>query len=58
MGVIFGFLTLVTGSIWAKTSWGQWWSWGERQLVLFLVVFPLLLGVLHAPLLDRSRPAP
>ena len=39
MGVIFGLLTLVTGSIWAKTSWGQWWSWGERQLVLFLVVF-------------------
>jgi heme exporter protein C len=39
MGVIFGLLTLVTGSIWAKTSWGHWWSWGERQLVLFLIVF-------------------
>ena len=36
MGVIFGILTLVTGSIWARTSWGVWWSWGERQLVLFL----------------------
>jgi len=39
MGTIFGTLTLVTGSIWAKTSWGVWWSWGERQLVLFLVLF-------------------
>lgn len=39
MGVIFGILTLVTGSIWARTSWGVWWSWGERQLVLFLVLF-------------------
>jgi len=39
MGTIFGTLTLVTGSIWAKTSWGIWWSWGERQLVLFLVLF-------------------
>ena len=39
MGVIFGVLTLVTGSIWARTSWGVWWSWGERQLVLFLVLF-------------------
>ena len=39
MGVIFGLLTLVTGSIWAKISWGHWWSWGERQLVLFLIVF-------------------
>jgi heme exporter protein C len=39
MGVIFGVLTLVTGSIWAKASWGVWWSWSERQLVLFLVLF-------------------
>ena len=39
MGVIFGLLTLVTGSIWARVAWGHWWSWGERQLVLFLIVF-------------------
>jgi heme exporter protein C len=38
-GVIFGALTLVTGSIWAKISWGVWWTWSERQLVLFLVLF-------------------
>jgi heme exporter protein C len=39
MGVIFGVLTLLTGSIWARTSWGHWWVWGSRQLVLFLVLF-------------------
>jgi len=38
-GVIFGALTLVTGSIWAKISWGHWWVWSERQLVLFLILF-------------------
>jgi heme exporter protein C len=38
-GVVFGALTLITGSIWAKASWGVWWSWGENQLVLFLVLF-------------------
>ena len=38
-GVVFGALTLITGSIWAKASWGVWWSWGEKQLVLFLVLF-------------------
>ncbi len=38
-GVIFGALTLITGSLWAKASWGVWWSWGENQLVLFLVLF-------------------
>ncbi len=39
IGVIFGLLTLVTGSIWAKASWGVWWEWRERQLVVFLVLF-------------------
>jgi heme exporter protein C len=38
-GVIFGAMTLITGSIWAKISWGVWWTWSERQLVLFLVLF-------------------
>jgi len=39
LGVIFGVLTLITGSIWAKASWGVWWTWSSRQLVLFLVLF-------------------
>ena len=38
-GVIFGVLTLLTGSIWAKASWGTWWDWRSHQLVLFLVLF-------------------
>jgi heme exporter protein C len=38
-GVIFAVLTLATGSIWAKISWGHWWVWSEQQLVLFLVLF-------------------
>ena len=38
-GVIFGSLVLITGSIWAKISWGHWWLWSENQLVLFLVLF-------------------
>jgi len=38
-GVIFGALTLLTGSIWARASWGVWWSWSENQLVLFVVLF-------------------
>jgi len=37
--VIFGSLVLITGSIWAKISWGHWWLWSEDQLVLFLVLF-------------------
>jgi heme exporter protein C len=38
-GTIFGCLTLITGSIWARASWGVWWTWSSNQLVLFLVLF-------------------
>ena len=38
-GTILGALTLVTGAIWARASWGVWWSWSSNQLVLFLVLF-------------------
>ncbi len=38
-GVIFGTLTLITGSIWARIAWGVWWVWGDDELVLFLVLF-------------------
>lgn len=38
-GVIFGAMTLVTGSIWARVRWTHWWVWGDEQLVLFLVLF-------------------
>ncbi len=34
-----GALTLITGSIWARISWGVWWAWSSNQLVLFLVLF-------------------
>jgi heme exporter protein C len=39
LGTIFGAMTLITGSIWARASWGVWWAWSSKQLVLFLVLF-------------------
>ncbi len=39
VGMVFGTLVLVTGSIWAKAAWGVWWQWGDRQLLVFLVLF-------------------
>jgi heme exporter protein C len=39
VGVVFGALVLITGSIWAKISWGHWWLWSEDELVLFLILY-------------------
>ena len=41
LSIIMGVGVLVTGSIWAKASWGHWWVWDEPMLVSFLIVFLL-----------------
>jgi heme exporter protein C len=48
MSIILGLGVLVTGSIWARASWGHWWVWDEPVLVSFLVVF--LLYCVYYPL--------
>jgi heme exporter protein C len=48
MALIFAVGTLITGSIWAKGSWGHWWVWDEPTLVSFLIVF--LLYATYQPL--------
>jgi heme exporter protein C len=48
MALIFGLTTLITGSIWAKGSWGHWWVWNEPTLVSFLIV--ILLYATYQPL--------
>ena len=48
MALIFGVAGLISGSIWAKASWGHWWVWSEPTLVSFLIV--LLLFATYQPL--------
>jgi heme exporter protein C len=48
MALIFGVGGLITGSIWAKASWGHWWVWNEPTLVSFLIV--LLLFATYQPM--------
>ena len=47
VGVIFAFLTLASGSIWAKSAWGEYWvTWDVRlntSLVLFLIYLSYLM---------------
>jgi heme exporter protein C len=45
VGVVFCVLTLVTGSIWGRGSWGVWWTWDAR-LTLTALLLALFLGYL------------
>jgi len=45
IGVVFTALTLLTGSIWGRPTWGQWWVWDAR-LTLSALMLALYLGYL------------
>lgn len=36
-GTIWGVAALASGMIWARSSWGVWWNWGDVTLNSFLV---------------------
>jgi heme exporter protein C len=54
----FAGLTLVLGMIWARPTWGVWWTWDAR-LTSMLVLFLILVGylALRALIDDRDRRA-
>lgn len=37
VGVVFCTLMLLTGPIWAKGTWGKWWTWDPRLTVTLLL---------------------
>jgi heme exporter protein C len=45
ISAVFTALTLVTGSIWGRPTWGVWWVWDAR-LTLTALMLALLLGYL------------
>ena len=50
VGAAFTFITLVTGSLWGKPTWGTWWTWDARltsELVLLFLYFGVI-GLYHA----------
>lgn len=37
-GLVFGLLGLVTGALWAKYTWGSWWSWDIKQFTTLIAL--------------------
>lgn len=55
-GALFAFISLVTGSLWGRPTWGTYWVWDAR-LTSTLVLFFLYVGYLslHAAIDDVRR---
>jgi heme exporter protein C len=46
LAVLFGAITLVTGPLWARKSWGVWWQWDVRltsSLMMWMIFVAYLL---------------
>lgn len=46
LAVVFGAITLVTGPLWARKSWGVWWQWDVRltsSLMMWMIFMAYLL---------------
>lgn len=58
IGLLFTGLTIVTGSIWGKATWGVWWTFDPR-LTTTAILFVIYLGyvLLRASLVERVRRA-
>lgn len=39
IGTVFITLTLITGSIWGRTTWGTWWTWDARLTTTLILWF-------------------
>jgi heme exporter protein C len=51
VGVVFTILTLITGSIWGRPTWGVWWTWDARltSTALLAVLFLGYLALRRVP---------
>ena len=46
IGIIFTLISIITGSLWGKPTWGIWWVWDARltsMLILFLFYLAYIL---------------
>jgi heme exporter protein C len=46
MVVLFGFIVLFTGPLWARKAWGVWWEWQDVRLTMTLVMWMIFVAYL------------
>ena len=56
VGVVFTAMTLVSGSIWGRPTWGAWWTW-DPLLTTTALLFVLYLGYLAVRHVPGDAPA-
>ena len=57
VGTLFGILGIITGSIWAKDTWGTYWTWEEVKLNMTAIALLIYLAyfVLRSSFDDEEK---
>lgn len=55
VGVVFCTLNILSGPIWARGTWGQWWVWDPRLTVTLLLWFVYLAYLLLRSFTEGSE---
>ncbi len=56
-GSIFTLISIVTGSLWGKPTWGVWWAWDARLTSMLILFFFYIIYILAWKFFDNFEKA-
>ena len=57
LGFVFTLVSIITGSLWGKPTWGTWWVWDARLTSMFILLIFYLLYILSWKLINNYENA-
>ena len=57
IGFIFTFISIITGSLWGKPTWGTWWAWDARLTSMLILMFFYIAYMLSWKLINNYKRA-
>jgi heme exporter protein C len=57
IGFLFSLISIVTGSLWGKPTWGIWWVWDARLTSMFILVLFYIAYILSWKFINRYEQA-
>ena len=57
IGLVFTIISIVTGSMWGKPTWGVWWAWDARLTSMLILCFFYIAYILTWKLIENFERA-
>jgi len=57
IGLIFTVISILTGSMWGKPTWGVWWAWDARLTSMLILLFFYIAYILSWKIIKNTSKA-